>query len=115
MDNTLANIVRGAGLKFRLQYDLSDAERDPVVFKFMLDENVDPTSPGSKSIIQKIISELNAIKFVHLQVAFEKHQRARGEDYWAVVIRRPSLVKERPLDRDIHGNLIYRTSQRRAA
>jgi hypothetical protein len=115
MDITLSNIVRSAGFKFRLTYDTPDENFDPVVYKFVADGDADYTDQERKNIVATVKSALDAASFKYIGVAFERGQRAKGDDYWAVVIRVPGRIFDRLLDRDIHGNLIYRNTKTRAA
>jgi len=114
MDYTLSNIVRNAGFSFRLTYNGADENFDPVVYKFVADGDIDLTDSQRKSLVQRISSALNSAKFKYVGVGVEKHQRAKGNDYWAVVIRVPGRIFDRLLDRDIHGNLIYARTRVRA-
>jgi hypothetical protein len=114
MDMTLSNIVSKAGFLFRGQYDAADENFDPVVYKFISVRN-DYTASDIKVITQKIQAALNAAGFKYVGASFERAQRAKGDDYWAFVIRVPGRVFDRLLDRDIHGNLIYANNRKRAA
>jgi hypothetical protein len=114
MDITLTNIVRNAGFTFHGQYDGADENFDPVVYKFISTRN-DYTTADIRNITQKIQAALNAVGFKYIGASFERAQRAKGDDYWAFVIRVQGRVVDRLLDRDIHGNLIFANNRKRAA
>jgi hypothetical protein len=115
MDITLSNIVRKAGFNFRGQYDGSDENYDPVVYKFILEDGLTLSSLDAAGITAKIRAALTAANFNFIGAALERAQRAKGPDYWAFVIRVPGRAVDRLLDRDIHGNLIFANNKKRAA
>lgn len=115
MDKDLSNIIRKSGFSFSSQYSDAYSSVDNVTYKFVSDRAIDSYSADSKKIIETVKTNLNAAKFLFNQLVFTKNERAKGPDYWTLVVRRPRPAEERPLDRDIHGNLIYADTKKRAA
>jgi len=111
MDTTLSKIVRDSGFNFRFQYNDGTQNFDHIIYKFAVDNDV-PLSTR-KVVTETVIRNLLADRFIFDGVGFEKLQRGKGPDYWALAIRVPVPFPDRAIDRDVHGNLIFIRPRRR--